>query len=190
MSDQSQPESQPKALEERADPVTFFSPEIHNQVTGMTYLGKHTKEIKFIGHRFILETIRPHLKLAIGQAMEPYRNTLGQPLAWAAMHVGIALASIDGNRSFCPPIGNDEVEYVNQRFHYITDETGWWDPAIEYLFAEYSSLEMETTQAIAELHSLALAGKAISLPWPGFSTETEPSTAETNTGGLRLEDFS
>lgn len=184
------PEQDPQEEEpEVIDPVTFFSPEIHNAVTGMTYLGKHSKEIKFVGHKFVLETIRPHLKFAIGQAMEPYRDTLMQPLAWAAMHVGVSLASIDGNTRFCPPAGSDEVEYVRARFRYVTDETGWYDATINYLFAEYNALEVVTTQAIAELHSLAVAGKAISSPSPGFSIATDPSTDETSGDGPLSEGF-
>jgi hypothetical protein len=176
--------------EEALDPVSFFDPAIHNAVTGMIYLGKHTKTVKFVGHTFVMETIRPHMKFAIGQAMQDHRNTITEPQVWAAMHVGVALTSIDGNTKFSPPIGTDEVEFVRQRFRYVTDETGWWQPVIDYLFAEYSTMEIETTQAIAELHSLAQAGKAISSPSPGFWIKTEPSVEETNEDGPSSESSS
>lgn len=177
--------SEPQDAPERIDPITFFSPEIHNEVTGMIHLGKHSKEINFAGHRFGMETIRPFMKFAIGQAMEPYRDTLVQPQAWAAMHVGMALTSIDGKpmSQLCPPMGNDPVEFVKGRFQYITDETGWWQPTIDYLMAEYLAMEGVVIQAIGELHSLVLAGKAISSPWPGFSTATAPSEEEMTVDG-------
>lgn len=177
---------------ERIDPITFFSQEIHQAVTGMIHLGKHAKEIKFAGHRFGLETIRPYLKFAIGQAMQPHRNTLTEPQAWAGMHVGIALTSVDGKSmgKICPPLGPDPVEFVNARFQYITDETGWWQPTIDYLFAEYTAMEAEVIQAIGEFHSLALAGKVTSSPWPGFSTAMDPSAEEMSMDGPSLGDSS
>jgi hypothetical protein len=167
--------------EARVDPVTFFSPEIHRSVEGMIYLGAYSKEINFVGHRFTMETIRPHMKYAIGVAMEPYRNTLVEPQVWGSMHVGVALTEVDGHRDFCPPVGDNEVEFVKARLEWLTNKTGWWQPTIDYLFGEYLAMEQIVIQAIQELHSLAQAGKAISLPSPGFSTAPEPSTGETDT---------
>lgn len=189
MSDQSlEPEPEPE-LEEALDPITFFSPEIHHAVTGMIYLGKYEKTINFIGHKFILQTIRPHLKFAIGQAMQEYRNTIIEPQVWAAMHVGVALVSIDNNSQFCPPSGSDEVEYVRQRFNYVTNETGWWQPTIDYLFAEYTAMEIITNQAIQELQDLALAGKVISSPLPGYLTAMGLSDEEMDEDGQPLVNF-
>ena len=167
--------------DERVDPTTFFSPEIQHAVTGMVYLGGHSDKVRFCGHTFGLETIRPHMKFALAQAMEPYRNTLMEPQVWAAMHVGMSLTSIDGRSDFCPPIGDDPVEFARARLEYITGPTGWWQPTIDYLFGKYVEMENVVTQAVAELHSLSLAGKATSSPSPGFSNEPELSTDETGT---------
>lgn len=167
-----------KVAEDRVDPITFFSPEIHRPVEGMVYLGAYSKEINFVGHRFTMETIRPHMKYAIGLAMETYRNTLVEPQVWGSMHVGMALTSVDGNPNFCPPIGDNEVEFVKARLKWITDKSGWWQPTIDYLFGEYLAMEQIVVQAITELHSLAQAGKAIYSPSPGFSIAPEPSPVE------------
>lgn len=167
------------ALEERIDPITFFSPEIHRAVEGMTYLGYYSKEINFVGHRFTMETIRPHMKFAIGQAMEPYRNTLIEPAVWGSMHVAMALTSVDTNPNFCPPTGDDEVEFVRARLAWLTSKTGWWQPTIDYLFGEYLAMEQVVIQAITELHSLAKAGKAIYSLSPGSSIAPEPLIEET-----------
>ena len=165
--------------EDRVDPITFFSPEIHRAVEGMIYLGAYTKEIKFVGHTFTMETIRPHMKYAMAIAMEPYRNTLQEPQVWGAMHVAMALTSVDSNVSFCPPVGDSEVEFVKARLKWISDDTGWYQPVLDYLFGEYLAMEAVVIQAIQELHSLAQAGKAISSPSPGFSIEPEPLDDET-----------
>jgi hypothetical protein len=168
-----------KDADDRIDPVTFFSQEIHQAVTGMIYLGAYSKQIEFVGHRFTMETIRPHMKFAMAIAMEPYRNTLQEPQAWGGMHVAMALTSVDGKKDFCPPVGDNEVEFVKARLNWLTNKTGWWQPTIDYLFGEYLAMEAVVVQAITELHSLAKAGKAIYLPSPGFSTAPASSTVET-----------
>lgn len=170
--------------EERVDPVALFSPKIQEAVTGLIHLGYLTKTIKFCGHTFILETIRPHMKFALGQAMEPFRNTLLEPQVWSAMHVGLALTSVDGKRDFCPPTGENQVEFALARLQWLTDETGWWQPTIDFLHAEYVQMEMLVREAVVELNSLAQAGRASSLRSPGFSAEPESSTDEMNSDSL------
>lgn len=144
-----------KSDSERIDPISLFSPELQEDARNLTNLGYSTKAVRFCGHDFILSTIRPHMKYVIGQAMEPYRNTLVEPQAWAAMHVGLSLTSVDGKQDFCPPIGSNELEFCLARFAWVSGSTGWMQPTIDYLFAEYIQLENREAEAIAEFQSLS-----------------------------------
>jgi hypothetical protein len=172
---------------ERIDPFELFGPEIRENVQGLSYLGYLTRQIEFCGHTYQIETLRPYVKFAIGQAMEPYRNTLVEPNVFAAMHLGMALTSVDGKESFCPPEGDNLIEFVKGRFNWVTGKSGWWQPTIDYLFAEWVKLEQEAGAAIQELHSLSQRGRDTLQPSPDSSIEPASSSEETAGDTQRLD---
>lgn len=161
--------------DERIDPMLLFSPESQQDARNLTNLGYLVDDFRFCGHIFKLATIRPHMKFTIGPAMEPFRNTLVEPQVWAAMHVGLALMAIDGKRDFCPPTGDNELEYTLGRFEWVTGASGWMQPTIDYLFAEYVQLENRAAKVIKEFQSLSQAGRATSSLSSGSSTVSESS---------------
>lgn len=173
---------------ERIDPFELFGPEIRNAVHGLAYLGYLTRQIEFCGHTYQLETLRPYVKFAIAQAMEPYRNTLQEPNAFAAMHLCMALTSVDGNDSFCPPVGDSLSEFINARFRWLTGESGWWQPTIDYLFAEWVKLEQEASAAIVELHSLSQRSQDTLPPSPDSLNEPASSSEKTD-GDIPLSEL-
>lgn len=162
--------------ETRIDPVELFSPDIREDVRGLAFLGYLTESFRFCGHRFTIETLRPHVKYAIGQAMEPYRNTLVEPDVFASFHVACALTSVDGDRNFCPPMGDNLREWVDGRFDWLTTETGWLQPTIDFLFIKFAALEEKAKAGMIELHSLSEGGQATSQPSPDSLIAPAPST--------------
>lgn len=167
-----------QAVEERIDPIALFPEEIRDRVTGLAHLGYLTETVEFCGHTFVMETIRPYMKFAIAQALEPYRNTLQEPNVYAALHVAAALTSIDGDPEFCPQIGPNAREFAEARLRWITQETGWFQPTIDFLFAYYVSIEQKVQEAIIELHRLSDRGRDTSQPSPDFLTDSGPSIEE------------
>lgn len=165
--------------ETRIDPLALFSEEIRVPVAGLMHLGYLTETINFCGHTFVLETLRPYVKYAIAQALEPYRNTLQEPEVYAALHVGMALTSVDGVSDFCPPTGSNLREYVDARLRWITTETGWFQPTINFLYANYINLENKVQAGMMELQNLSGGNRDTSLPLPGFSHAPGHSTEET-----------
>lgn len=126
-----------------------------------------------------METLRPYMKHAIAQAIEPWRNTLAEPNAWGSLHVAMALTSIDGDDSFCPQMQADPVEFARARLAWITGPNGYFDPVIDYLFGQYMAMEQEAAVAIAELLRLSERGRPTSQPSPDSSTAPGPSSDET-----------
>lgn len=165
--------------EERIDPLALFPQEIRIPVSGLMHLGYLSETVTFCGHTFTLETIRPYVKYSIAQALEPYRNTLQEPEVYAALHVGMALTSVDGDINFCPPAGSNLREFVDARLRWITQETGWFQPTINFLYGYYLSMENKVAEALLELQNLAEGSRDTSLPSPGFSIGPVPSGAET-----------
>lgn len=174
---------QVQSQEERIDPLALFSEEIRIPVAGLIHLGYLTETVHFCGHTFVLETLRPYVKYAIAQALEPYRNTIQEPEVYAALHVGMALTSVDGVSDFCPPTGTNLREWVDARLRWITIETGWFQPTINFLYANYLNMENKVQVGIMELQNLSEGSRGTSPLSPGFSKEQEPS-AEPTTGDI------
>ena len=173
-----EPDETPSA-ETRLDPIELFSPAVQEAVIGLTYLGYLTETFRFCGHSFTIETLRPNVKYAISMAMQPYRNTFEEPNVYAAFQVAMALTSVDGRRDFCPPIGETLLEHVEARFAWLTVDTKWLQPLIDYVFVRYMTLERKAQEAILELQSLSERGPATSQPSPDSSTGPVLSTEET-----------
>ena len=165
---------------ERIDPIELFSPAVREDVLGLTHLGYLTDRFRFCGHSFGIETLRPRVKYAIGQAMQPYRNTLAEPDAFSAFHAAMALTSVDGQRDFCPEVGDDLQAFVEARFSWITVDAKWQQPLIDYIFIKYLELEQRANAGVVELESLSSRGLDTSLPSPDSLTAPGSSDEATS----------
>jgi hypothetical protein len=130
-----------------------LDPQISEAVEGLVYLGALTKEVEFCGHTFGLRTLKASEEIAAAKAIEPFRNTLKEPEAWAAVQVGLALTHIDGDDTFCPPIGPDATSFAKARYKYVT--TSWYQPVIDFLFKVYADLLAEQVEAIRAVEDLS-----------------------------------
>lgn len=164
-----------ESAETRIDPIELFSPAVQEDVRGLAFLGRLTKRFRFCGHSFAIETLLPHTKYTIGQAMDPYRGTLAEPEAHAAFHVALALTSVDGHQDFCPAIGDNLREFVDARFSWLMNDTGWHQPLIDYIFIEYSNLEKRALAGVIEMQSLSERGPDTLQPSPDSLTASAPS---------------
>lgn len=164
-----------ESVETRIDPIELFTPAVQEDARGLAFLGYLTHKFRFCGHSFAIETLRPHTKYAIGQAMNEYRNTLAEPDVFAAFHVALALTSVDGQRDFCPPVSDRVSEFVAARFAWLTVDVKWQQPLIDYIFIEYTNLEKRAMAGIVELQSLSERGPDTLQPSPDSSIAPAPS---------------
>jgi hypothetical protein len=170
--------------QEVIDPISLFTPAVQKRVEGLMYLGQLTDDsIRFCGHTFGLRTLRPQHHFAISQVLQPYRNSTAEVDMYEALHVGMALTHVDGDRHFCDPIGPDVSleDLARARLFYIGNgDTGWYPATISYLWGEYQLLESAATKAVIELHSLSLRGEPkTSSPWLDSLIESASSPEET-----------
>lgn len=163
----------------RVDPVNLFSEERRLAVQNQAYLGYDEETVEFCGHLYVMETIRPYMKYAISQVLEPYRNTVAEPDVWAALHVGVALKSIDRDTSFCPPTNESPADFVRARLFWLTGPKGYWQPTIDFLFGKYIEMEQKAASDIVELHHFAERSRDTSLPSLDSSIAQGPSSEET-----------
>lgn len=163
----------------RVDPIGLFPAEMQEGARQSTHLGYKVRRVEFCGNVFVLETIRPHMKYVIGQVLEPFRNTINEPDAWAALHVGVALTSYNGDTAFCPQTTDNPADFVRARLYWLTGPSGQWQPVIDYLFGQYIEMENEVAAEIVELHRLSERSRATSLPSLDSSTAPGHSSGET-----------
>lgn len=147
---------QPGQEEEKLDPIQLFTPAVQKAVEGVAFLGRLTETVKLAGHSFGLQTLRPELKYAIGQVIQPYRNTLIADKIWRNAHIAAALTHVDGKANFCDPIGPSIEDFIQGRLNYISDkDDGWYEPTLEYLWYQYQILELKASKAVEQLNFLS-----------------------------------
>lgn len=152
-----------------------FDGDIRADVDGLISLGALSNpNIEFCGHTFGLRTLRIDEDLASAIVIEPFRNTLKEPEAWAAAIVALALTHIDGEEDFCPQTGPDKVAYAQARYRYVTSK--WFQPTLDFLFEEYNVLLEKQAQVTRAVQDLSSRSRPTFSPLPDFLNE--PGTSE------------
>src|SRR4051812_6796279 len=75
--------------------ATSFSPEVHNDVVGMIFLGALTDEFDVFGHRIVLSTLTAGEELSIALVIKDCQATLAQGKAMAIATVAAAVERVD-----------------------------------------------------------------------------------------------
>lgn len=135
------------------DPFSEFGTEISQAVEGLVFLGRLTKDVEWCGHTFGLKTLTVNEEMAAAAAVQEFRSTLKEPEAWITSQIGLALTHVDGDESFCPPIGPDLTAFAKARFKWIGEN--WYWPTVEMLFEEYSGLLEKQVKAIRAVQDLS-----------------------------------
>ncbi len=161
-------------------PFEQFDSETREAVEGLIHLGELSTEIEFCGHTLGLRTLRADEEIAAAKAVEPYRDTLKEAEAWAAVQIGMSLTHIDGDEDFCPAIGPDKVSFARARFQYVT--ANWYPPTINHLYGEYVRLLERQVEAIRAVESLSPRSQPTFLPSLGSLTEQGISAEEISSG--------
>lgn len=169
-----------EVVQEEINPFAIFPMQVRAPVVGLSYIGHLERTITFAGHSFVIKTLRPSEKAAIATAIEPWRGNIAESTAFSNGHVGLALVSIDGEDSFCPPASPEITQFARARLNYLTNpETGWYQPVLDYLYAEYLALEQEVLNALEAYRNLELGNQKRSQPSADSSTEPDTSDEPT-----------
>lgn len=158
------------------NPIDNFPEETREAVNGLIWVGHLEKEVHFCQHTFVIRTLKGDEELNAAVVSKEYIETLGQAKAWAWATIGLALVSIDGDTTFCPPIGPDGLQYARARFHYVSKN--WYWPTCEHLYGEYADLLNRQVEAIRAVQDLSEGNRATSSPLLDSLTELGISIPE------------
>lgn len=116
-----------------------FDPKYKEDFQGLLYLGALQEEFEWLGHRFVVRTLRGGEILALGLVLKKYQDTMGQDIAWATAHVALCLVSVD-DEELPIPIGESHRinEWAQLRFNYIRDN--WYAPVTSYVYSRSMDL--------------------------------------------------
>lgn len=134
-------EEDPSVLrDEEGNVLPNFDPRYQEPLKGLLFLGALSDEYEWLGHRFVIRTLRDGEKLAITQVVKPFQDTLGVDRAYAMATVAMAVISVDGEE-LPIPIGETRRinEWAHQRFEYVRDN--WFGPTIDEAYNRVLELE-------------------------------------------------
>lgn len=135
-------EDDPSVLrDEEGNVLPTFDQKYAEPFTGLLYLGALSNEFEWLGHRFVVRTLRDGEKLAVAQVMKPYQDTMGVDRAYAIATASMAVVSVDG-QELPVPIGesNRIMEWAHQRFEYVRDN--WFPFTTDEVFNQAIRLEV------------------------------------------------
>jgi hypothetical protein len=136
-----QDEDAPGTLrDDEGNVLPVFDQKYAEPFTGLLYLGALTDEFDWLGHRFVIRTLRDGEKLAVAQVIKPYQETMGIDRAYAAATAAIGVVSVDDD-DLPIPIGETRRinEWAYQRFQYVIDN--WFSPTIDVVYNRIVELD-------------------------------------------------
>jgi hypothetical protein len=129
-----------------------FDPKYADGFTGLLYVGALTDEFDWLGHRFVIRTLKDGELLAVSQIIKPYQETMGADRAYADAIVAMCIISVDGEEL---PIPIGETKRANEwghlRFAYVRDN--WFTYTVDEVYNRYlqiNSLAMKVVDALGK----------------------------------------
>lgn len=133
-----------EAPEPSPEDVVEFDPAYRQPFEGLLFIGKVTKQFKWLGHTFTLRTPTIEQMLEAGQLHKPYVGTVGDIKAWQSLMLAASIASVDGQP--LPVPFTDETTELQQKFDYINRH--WYPWTTDALYEQYIILDGEVAGVI------------------------------------------
>jgi hypothetical protein len=140
----------PALVDEDGNELPTFDPKYAEDFVGLLYLGALTDSFTWLGHHFIIRTLRDGEILAVAQIIKPYMDTMGVDRAYAMAIAAISIVSVDG-QELPIPIGESKRinEWGHQRFEYVRDN--WFPYTTTQVYNRYLMLDDLVRQVVEAL---------------------------------------
>lgn len=144
-----------KLYDEDGNELPSFDEKFAEPFIGLAYLGALSEEFTWLGHEFVIRTLRDGEILAIARIIKPYMETLGIDRAYAMAVAAMCTISVDGEE-FPIPIGETKriEEWGHQRFEHVRDT--WFPYTTTEVYNRYLALD-DLTRQVVEAMGKALA---------------------------------
>lgn len=145
-----EPEEPGTLRDEEGNILPSFDARYAEPFLGLLYVGALADEFTWLGHNFVIRTLRDGEKLAVAMVIKEYADTMAADRAYAAALVAICTMSVDGN-DLPIPIGEMRraYEWCKQRFDYVIEN--WYSSTIDMVYNRYTALEFLAARVIDAL---------------------------------------
>lgn len=124
---------------EEDDSKSGFPDEYLEPLRGLLFLGALSKNVRYAGHDFLIETLTEGEMIRVGQLMSEYKGTFSEAEARKMFTVAACVKAVDGLRLFQPYSDRQDVIYEASRI--VMD---WYPPVVDFIYRRY--LELEATE--------------------------------------------
>jgi hypothetical protein len=146
-----EPEDEPGTLrDEEGNLLPSFDSRYAEGLKGLAFVGALSKPFTWLGHDFVIRTLRDGEKLAVAQIIKEFADTMGADRAYGCAIAAMCTMSVDGEE-LPVPIGESRrsYEWGLQRFNYVKDT--WFPFTVDAVFNEYVALEDLAARVVAAM---------------------------------------
>lgn len=132
---------------EEYEPLPEFDPQAREPLEGLLFIGKLTREFNWLGHKFVIRTLRVDEIMEIGLLHREYVGTIGDVPAYRACLVAACIERVDG-QPIALGLGpaNSDLE---ARFMYV--RTNWYQITIDTIYEQWLVLEGQSAEVMAAM---------------------------------------
>lgn len=123
-------------------PLPEFDARWRDEFSGLMYLGALSKEFTWLGHRFLIRTLRSDELVATALLTKGYAETDGYLKACQGAIVAACVVKADGKPLPGVPLVTDDgqVGVLETNFRYVM--RSWFPPVLDRIYQEYVELEL------------------------------------------------
>jgi len=151
-------DSTPVLLNQEPTEIDQFDERYASDIEGLIYLGALEHSFEYLGHSFIVRTLRSGERLAALILVKEYEDTLGLEQALQNVMVAASIEMVDG-RVLAAPLGPAEDNPLARISANLEIVNRWYDPVISAIYDECSELLLRQQAAIKELEGKYSAGR-------------------------------
>lgn len=127
---------------------TAFDPRHTEEFHGLLYLGALMRSFGWLGHRFVVRTMRTDELVRAALAVKPYSGSEAYARAYQAAVVAGCVVSVDDKPLPVVPISDTEDAF-EQRVRWVMRH--WFPPVLDRIYEEYVSLELTVREVMDDM---------------------------------------
>lgn len=140
----------PPAEETPPEPLPEFDTRHAQEFDGLLYLGALTKDFGWLGHRFLIRTLRTDELINVALVVKDYAGSDAYEKAYQSATSAACVLSVDGKPIPVLPLADGDPLAV-QRHRTTWVMRHWFPPVLDRIYDEYIRLELVVRQVLEDM---------------------------------------
>jgi len=143
-------DDEPPAGDAPAETLPAFDPRHSVEFDGLLYLGALSKDFGWLGHRFLIRTLRTDELINVALVVKSYAGSDGYDKAYQAATTGACVMTVDGKPIPVVPLAEgDPLAIMHQRTDWVMRH--WFPPVLDRVYDEYIRLELVVRAVLEDM---------------------------------------